>query len=181
MKNKFWILSILFILGTSIFAQEITKEESKFNQLASKTGTIIKFIDYKLSRLEFIGGGSANSTVRKLIINNEPHYFYYISIHSRWGNDVALTYDDFLALSEAMEKLKKDSAQDLALHLYYLENKFITEDGFELGYSIDSDKLTWYLVDNRFTSKNILLLSNLEILENSMKLAEQKFKILLNK
>ena len=53
-----------------------------------------------------------------------------------------------------MNTLKEESVGDRTASSNYIENKFVTEDGFRIGYYVDEGKLRWYLRLEKYGSGN---------------------------
>ena len=60
-------------------------------------------------------------------------------------NTASIEYSDLLEVIKALKTLQSEEPKDVASNPDYLENKFITVDGFEVGYFVDKGKSTWYL------------------------------------
>jgi len=58
----------------------------------------------------------------------------------------------------------------------YLENKFVTEDGFQLGYYVSYRKLKWYLVLEKYGSDNTIFINSVSFIEDSFSKARQKIE-----
>ena len=56
-----------------------------------------------------------------------------------------IEYSDLVEVNKAFEKMFKEVDSDCALNPDYLENKYITEDGFEIGYYIKKGKPNWFI------------------------------------
>jgi hypothetical protein len=177
MKNLIVAFSII-LFTSNLYAQEIknVKEETtKMDAFASKTGTIVKYIDYSLPNLK-ISYGTAETKIRKFIIGTDTKYFYQISNEGKYGTKKAsIAYEDLLEVIKAIEPLKKESVSDLVIKTDYLENKFVTDDGFALGYYVDKGSLTWYVVLQKYGSGNTIFV-DLASIESAFNNAKQKIE-----
>lgn len=182
MKNLFLLLSIV-LLSSNLFAQDakdVKEESTKMDAFASKTGTIIKYIDYSLPDLK-LTYGIAETKIRKFISGPDIEYFYQISNEGKYDTKTAsIAYEDLLEVIKAIEPLKNESVSDLALNPDYLENKFVTDDGFKLGYYVSKGKLAWYLVLERYGSGNTIFVNDLSVIETAFNSAKQKIEELQN-
>jgi len=172
---------LIFILAVTSFSygQEIKKQNTKFEQFSSKTGTTVKFIDYNLPALDLLYGVTAESKIRKLISLNKTEYYYFISYESQYGEkSAAIAYEDLLELIKALHSLKTESSSDLASNPDYLENKFVTTDGFQLGYYVNKGELKWYVVLDKYSSSSTLPLSDVSTIENALNSAKIKIESL---
>lgn len=144
------------------------KSKAKIELFTSKRGSIVKFVDYKLSSVK-----SKYSTpevrVRKYMANNETGYFYQIVKKGSYSSKTAsVEYADLLEALKALELLKTEESADLKLGGDYLENSFITEDGFEIGYYVSEGKSTWYIILDKYGSDNSLYFDSVASIENSL-------------
>lgn len=57
----------------------------------------------------------------------------------------------------------------------YLENKFITEDGFQIGYYVSKGKASWYIKLERYGSSTVFV-KNAEALISAFKNAQSKIE-----
>ncbi len=168
-------ISVIILLTSNIFGQETKKENSKMEEFASKTGVIIKFIDYSLPNLK-INYGIAETKIRKLISGSEVGYFYQISYKGKYDTKTAsIAHEDLLEIIKAIQTLKSNSKIDKTLNPDYLENKFITDDGFQLGYYVQKGKLKWYLVLEKYGSGNTVFINDITVIEDAF--AKAKIKI----
>lgn len=182
MKNLFLLFSIV-LLTSNLFAQDakdVKEESTKMDAFASKTGTIIKYIDYSLPDLK-LSYGIAETKIRKFISGPDIEYFYQISKEGKYDTKIAsIAYQDLLEVIKAIEPLKKESISDKALNPDYLENKFVTDDGFKLGYYVSKGKLAWYLVLERYGSGNTIFVNDVSVIESAFNTAKQKIEELKN-
>ena len=80
-----------------------------------------------------------------------------------------------------MKTLQSEEPKDVASNPDYLENKFITVDGFEVGYFVDKGKSTWYLKLEKYGNDNNTLFikdgsSNIETAFNDAKTKIEELK-----
>ena len=178
MKNLFTIFTILIsLLAFSQDAKtEAGKAKTKMETFSSKTGVITKFTDTNLNNLK-TSYTTAETRVRKVTSGNMSKYFYQIEKPGKYGSTTAsIEYSDLLELIKALNNLKADVANDTASSPDYLENKFITEDGFQLGYFVSKDKATWYIKLDKYSSENTLFIKNLSEIESNLLEAKSKIE-----
>lgn len=168
------------LISVSSFAQDVKKEaqkkETKMDLFSSKTGTIIKFIDTKLSPMK-TSYSNLETRVRKIVGNAEPHYFYQIEKQAQYSNPTAsIEYSDLLEIIKAFNVLKTETEKDVLSNPDYLENKFTTEDGFQLGYYVSNGKLVWYIRLEKYGSDNTVFIKDVQTLEASLLEAKNKIE-----
>jgi hypothetical protein len=157
---------ILFsVITNSAFSQDVKKEvqkvETKMDVFASKTGTIIKFIDTKLPELKLSYGSVAETRIRKILNGSEVRYFYQIENQGKYGSSTAsIDFSDLIEVIKAIKSLKSEVENDLSLNPDYLENKFTTVDGFQVGYYVSKGKANWYLRLEKYGSDSIIFVKD---------------------
>ena len=176
-KNLFLILS-LTMLSIFSYAQDVKKEaeivKTKMDVFASKTGSITKFIDTKLPNLK-TSFGSVETRIRKITNGTTTGYFYQISKEGKYSNSVAsIEYSDLIEVLKALKVLKNDVDNDIALNPNYMENKFVTVDGFQVGYYVSGGKASWYIKLEKFESDNTIFINNGETIETAFSEAKSK-------
>lgn len=182
MKKYITILAIL--ITTFSFSQKVKKEaekqETKMERFASQTGVITKFTDYNLSDLKS-SYTVAKTRIRKLNSGDNINYFYQISKPGKYGESTAsIEYADLLEVIKAFNSLKSEVDNDVNLNPDYLENKFITVDGFKLGYFVNKGKATWYIKLEKYGSDKTLYIKDLEKIDINFNEAKNKIEALQN-
>ena len=177
--TKFIVLILLF--SHLVVAQDRKKEikpaETKMEIFASKTGTITKFIDFKMPSLKLFLGEVAETRVRKVIVGNELKYFYLIEKESKSAHTTAsIEYSDLLEVIKALATLKSEAPVDQSSKPDYLENKFVTSDGFQLGYYVTEGKGKWYIKFDRYGSDNTVFINDVQTIETSLNAARNKIE-----
>lgn len=177
---KKFIIFIIFLPAINIFSQEIRKDlensKTKMESFSSQSGVITKFTDTNLSKLR-TSYTSAETRIRKVSSGDTELYFYQIEKANEYENVTAsIEYSDLLEIIKALEQLKLEVDKDVKSNPDYMENKFITEDGFQLGYYISKGKNTWYLKLDKYGSDNTLFIKNLEKIEQNFLDAKNKIE-----
>jgi len=178
--KKIILFSLFVFNGLNSFSQTDgkkpdTESKTKTEIFTSKTGSISKFVDYNLTSIKSSYDVS-NVRIRKITVGTESLFCYQIIKEGKYSNNTAsITYPDLLEITKAFAKLKSSLESDIATNPDYLENKFISEDGFQLGYYVKGSKSTWYVKLDRYGSDNTIYLNTPEIIETSLN--EGKAKI----
>ena len=179
MKKLLFVTGII-LLTTFVYGQDAKEANTKMDAFASKTGVIIKYVDYALPNLS-LTYGAAETKVRKLISGGDMAYFYQISYKGKYDTKTAsIAYEDLLEVIKAFQTLNTESASDKSSNPDYLENKFVTDDGFQLGYYVSNGKLKWYLVLEKYGSGNTIFINDVSIIESAFNEAKTKIESLKN-
>ena len=168
----------LLHLTISALSQDTKKEaetlKTKMDVFSSKTGTITKFIDTKLPKLKS-SFEAAETRIRKISNGTNSAFFYQIIKAGKYSNSTAsIEYSDLIEVLKALKVLKSDVEKDITLKPDYLENKFITVDGFEVGYYVSNNKISWYLKLEKYGSDNTLFIDNGDTIETTFIEAKNK-------
>jgi len=178
MITKSRILITLLLSSASVFAQDVKKEvesvKTKMDIFSSKAGTITKFVDTKLPTLKTLYGGM-DTKIRKIVNGTSSGYFYQITKEGKYSNSTAsIEYNDLIELIKALKALQPEVEKDIVANPDYLENKFITVDGFQVGYYVSGGKASWYVKLEKFGSDNTLFIDNGNIIETAFVDAKNK-------
>ena len=171
------VLSIVSLTNAQDLKKEVKTVETKMEAFASKTGTITKFVDTKLPNLKLYLGSIAVTRIRKLTSGNDIRYFYQIEKEGKYSSNTAsIEHSDLLEVIKALGTLKTDVEKDLLANPDYLENKFVTVDGFQLGYYISDGKSKWYLKLEKFGSDNTIFINDYQTIEIAFLEAKAKIE-----
>lgn len=178
------ILSIFLlsaIISATANAQDVKQAASKMDAFASKTGVIVKFIDYSLPNMSLTYGTAAEAKVRKIISGNDVGFFYQVSAKGQYGEKTgSIAFTDLIDVIKALETLKAEAVRDMTTDGEYLEHKFVTSDGFQLGYYVSKGKAKWYMVLEKYGSDNTIFLNDVSTIESSLLAAKKKIEELQN-
>lgn len=109
----------------------------------------------------------------------ENIYFYRIEQQPAESRDAMIEYSDLVEVNKAIEKMVKEVASDIQGNYEYLENRFMTEDGFLIGYRISKRKVSWFLKFGWYDSVTVVV-KNDEALASAFRSAQQKIEELKN-
>lgn len=177
--KKIIFISTLTIMSIATYGQDVKKEaeiiKTKMDVFASKTGTITKFVDTKLPNLNTMYG-FAETRIRKVSNGTISAYFYQIEKKGKYNNSTAsIEYNDLVEVLKALKVLKAEVINDISANPDYMENKFVTVDGFQVGYFVSGGKSSWYLKLEKYGTENTLFIDNGDIIETVF--AEAKYKL----
>ena len=181
MFRKLILIVVLFFYSIMCISQDVKKEaqkvETKMEAFASKTGIVIKFVDYNLPNLKLSYGSVAESRIRKIISGNESKYFYQIENQGKYSSYTAsIEYSDLVEVIKAIKSLSSEVEKDISLNPDYLENKFTTSDGFQVGYYISKGKASWYLRLEKYGSDNTVFVKDGNDIEPAFSAAKTKIE-----
>jgi hypothetical protein len=180
MKKQILFFVMIATFVATNFAQDVKDESSKMDLFSSKTGVIIKFTDYKLPKL-FLTQGMADTKIRKIESSDEVEYFFQISKKIQSDTKTAaIASEDLVDLINALETLKVSATNDMSTS-EYIENKFITDDGFMLGYFISAGEVKWFLTLEKYGSVSTIFINNVSTIEKSFNGAKLKMDELMSK
>lgn len=180
-KMKNYITIMLFLVTSIVFSQdtnkEAEKEKTKIDAFYSKTGNIIKFIDYKVIGIKSLYDGLTETRVRKIKSGTLVSYFFQIEKRGKYNSSVAsIEYSDLLEVIKALTSLKSEIEKDIDSNPEYLENKFTTVDGFKVGYFVNKGKVTWFMKLEKYGSDNTIYVENIEPIEKTFEEAKSKIE-----
>lgn len=172
---------ILLMIGFTTSAQEEKKEhkavETKMDAFVSKAGTITKFQDFNLKPIKLLYGDMVETRIRKINSGQLKGYFFQIEKAGKYSSSTAsVEYADLVEIIKAFGSLKADVESDLALNPDYLENKFITVDGFQVGYLLQKGKVIWYLKLEKYGSDSTAFIADANDLEIAFNDAKTKIE-----
>lgn len=184
------LLLLLLLMPMVSFAQEEDEKrpQTKFEEFVSKTGYIVKFIDIATESIsQVLGDGfPIETTVRTVIRGNEKSYFFRLEVPATTtssSRSELIEYSDLIEINKALDVLFNEVENDKSLVPDYLENRFVSDDGFRIGYYVmDSFKTkkphaTWFM---RIENKTVRI-KNIESAIATFKTAQAKIEELLSK
>ena len=86
-----------------------------------------------------------------------------------------IEYSDLVEINKALIKLGSEVNIDVASEPDYLENKFKTVDGFEVGYYISEGQAHWFLKLERYSSSTVFV-RNQSVIVEAFKNAQAKIE-----
>ena len=75
---------------------------------------------------------------------------------------------------KGVKVLKGEVTSDIAANSDYMENKFVTVDGFQVGYYVSKWKASWYIKLEKYGSDNTLFIDNGDTIETAFTDAKSK-------
>lgn len=167
MKKMLLIFLALTLSCLAIHAQQdknTEKQITKFEELSSKTGVIVKYTDVTLPKP--VRYSTIETCIRTIMRGSENAYFYMLEKPTLGAPHVAMIeYSDLVEINKAVSRLVADVDADVAANPDYLVNKFVTSDGFEVGYYVSKQNAHWYLKLERDPSSTVSLKSQQDVVD----------------
>lgn len=175
------LIIILSITSTYIYCQDKSETfKTKTDIFLSKTGSIIRYVDYSTESLQ-TKYNNCETRVRKLSNSSSTTlYVYQIVSESKYGPKIAsIEYSDLIEIIKALEILKSNATKDLSSP-NYIENKFITNDGFQIGYYVKNSEVNWFIKLEKYGTDNTIFLNDINAIEKSFMIAKNKIALLIS-
>jgi hypothetical protein len=175
--KKLLVVTGLVLSSIMLYGQEKTETfKTKTDTFLSKTGSIIKYVDYAQPFIKS-SYSSCETRVRKITNGtNIPLYVYQIVKEGEYGNSTAsIEYNDLLEILKALRTLKGEVIVDEQMP-NYIENKFVSTDGFQLGYYTDKGKSVWYIKLEKYGNDNTIFIDNVDLIVLALNGAKTKIE-----
>lgn len=160
------IIFTLFFLCSiiSVFAQDAKHEieNTKYDSFVSKTGMIHKYVDVNTSKIETQYSGYLKPNIRTIINDSGNYYFYKIEFQdpsTKVRYKALIEFSDVKEIIRALERLMSDFLEDQQYQPDYMENKFVSVDGFIIGYYINGKSSQWFMQLNQSSSSTVFVRS----------------------
>ncbi len=135
--------------------QKINDGKTKLEAFVSKKGRMIKALDYNLPKVSSLYC-DCKTRVRLLEAEGAKRYFFQIMKPGKYSTTVeSIADEDVLEVIKAIEVLKASIPSDLKSDADYMENSFITDDDFKVGYYISKGEAQWYVVLSGIKSETL--------------------------
>lgn len=161
------VLFISLVLTLGIMAQSETtnqensdisvKKDTKYEKFFSNYGSFLRFAEYKLPKFDFQKDWINETSIREFIDVNTGKKSYFLRIRSGYPRQTeSIAYEDLIKVIDAIKQLKAKFADDSQIG-NYMEFRFTTEDGMQIGYYYSDNKPTWFMSvkgDTRYFKKD---------------------------
>ena len=172
-KLCFLLFVLIPIVGIS--QNENNKVANKY--LSSKGNTFVKFYDVTTLGVPTAFGGWVKTHIRVFQENPNSTYSYIIEDKS---SSILIEYQDLVKINQALVRLQSEVDADIQAGRDYLENKYVSDNGFQIGYCVKNGEVSWFMQLNRNTS-SFILLKEPELFIPSFKAAQQEIEELNSK
>jgi|SaaInlStandDraft_3_1057020.scaffolds.fasta_scaffold07685_1 hypothetical protein len=171
---KYSLITLVLCFTSIIVGQEV-KELSKMDKFVSNVGEIVRFEDYNLPDIVAYNEKVTNK-IRVIVTGKEKGYFFLIQKKDKYDTKTAaIAEDDLSDVISALDNLIENSNNEKG-GPDYLENKFKTEDGFQIGYA-KGTSITWFITLEKY-GKSTILFDGFEGLKSGLASAQEKIKLL---
>ena len=164
---------IFLITCLSIVFPQDEKSITKMDKFVSNTGQIMTLENFKLPALKS-KYSNLEVKVRRATSQDEISFFLMITKPDKYsGKTGSIAEEDLEEIINALNVLIEKS-KTVKKVSDYLETKFTTDDGFEVGYYIDK-KPVWFIKLERYGSSTVFF-DNYNQIKTTMSLALAKIK-----
>lgn len=144
MKKLLFFCSALLLLNIAN-AQDKKYEISKADAFTMQRDENIRINSYFLNNLKGKGFNEFEAEVRQINSSKETKYFLQLARLGDFPFTCTIEYADLIKLNTALNSFIDNAKKDKALNRDYIENKIISSEGLELGYSIDDKGVAWFI------------------------------------
>lgn len=144
----------------------IQKKESKISKFVGRKGELVKFTDFEISPIQS-NTVILDMKIREINSAGGKGIFCQIIKHDEYSPKVAsIEENDLKEVLKAIESLERSADIDVNTKGNYLENKYVTEDGFKVGYYVSDREVNWFIIfddygdDTEFFGGSILPLKD---------------------
>jgi len=185
---------ILFLLPLVLLSQE--KSLSKMDKFLEGSGKIYRLENYPISALMSAQNETIKAVLRKVSNGLESQYFLILS-HETGGKysktkSASIAEEDLRGIVRAIPSLKAQAQKEEG-YTYSVENKYISDGGFKLGYIAQKEEkwvepnyvegdpfLVWFITLEKYGESGFFFLDELQF-EATFKEAQSKIKELKGK
>lgn len=178
MKKMVMCLSVLLVMAAGAFCQNQDKKETSYDLFISQSGKIISFLDYNLPNIKGLYSAYENK-IRLLKAGDKTNYYFQVTVKGKYSDVTGSVEDkDLVEMAKALDSLLIMYEKDKQTQADYMENKYVTNDGFEIGYYISGKDSSWYLGLNKYKSDSTAFVKDGNTIKNAIKLAQDKINSL---
>jgi hypothetical protein len=145
---KKWILPMLIFiqLSTIVVAQNINKVATKSDDNNLVKGEFVKRIDYKLPTFRPTTFSEKRARIRHLSTSDKSEYYLQISQEYSYEQGFSsISLEEVNELLQVVLILEKEVVRDMLLYPESLDNTYSSVEGFAIGYSIENEKVEWFI------------------------------------
>ena len=168
----------LFLFTNNLYAQ-VKDELSRIDRILSETGKIIRYNDYYLPGIKgTYGMGKLEMKVR--VVNtgsSQNNNFVVLSRETKYSKAIgSISEDELIEILDALATLSEIVVTETNT-ANYTENKYISKDGFQIGYYLNKKgKAQWFVTLEKYASGKTFFLKNSEDIKEGFLAAQNKLK-----
>ena len=119
-------------------------QTSEFNDMKTTEGLIIKYTDTRMEPILLEREGLLVTMVR-YSYNLNQYQCCIRQRYDRYTHTEIINYKTLVELNKALDRMIVEANSDIATNANFIRNKYRTEDGFIVGYDIESGVCRWYI------------------------------------
>lgn len=185
--KKLFVFTLMLFASRLLMAQipyvKVEDHLTKYEQLTQQTGVQCKISDYDISVLFAQLFHNMETSVRSVEVDGTVNYFYRMyrkEVKEQPAIEALVAYDDFVVIDKVLESMIEEERKDRNARKDYYETFYRTDDGFQIGYSINNRQTNWYIVQDRYTENKVFFDSGTK-LKDHFKKALAKFEEVMKK
>lgn len=182
MKKLIFLMVMLLPLSSFAQSNDTAKQLTKYEEISSKTGSIVKLYDVKTESIpqSFMGMSLPSLQTKIRIIKGKGFNSYFYRLEdfdpsTKISHIAMIEYSDLVEINKALTILASEAETDKAENPDYMENKYITVDGVEVGYYIKNGEFGWVMKLDRY-SKSTVYINSTDVILTAFKNAQTKIE-----
>ncbi len=148
---------------------------TKLENLISAKGKLVRTVSHDL---EATHSETNVLSAQVMVVDTGDSVAYFLLLAKEREDDevvAAIAEADIKALSKAIISLKAASLVDVYLNADHVQNIFVTDDNFTIGYFVLDSSLTWFIALDEY-SDELEYFDDVSVIENLLTSAEDKIK-----
>lgn len=148
---------------------------TKLETLISAKGKLVRTVSHDL---EATHSETNVLSTQVMVVDTGDSVDYFLLLAKEREDDevvAAIAEADIKALSQAITSLKEASLVDVYLSADHVQNIFVTDDNFTIGYFVLDSTLTWFIALDEY-SDELEYFDDVSVIENLLTSAQEKIK-----
>ncbi len=148
---------------------------TKLETLISAKGKLVRTVSHDLPAAH--SETNVLSAQVMVVDTGDATKYFLLWAKEREDDEVvaAIAEADIKAVSKAIISLKKASQVDIYLNADHIQNIFVTDDNFTIGYFVLDNILTWFIALDEY-SDELEYFDDVSLIENLLTSAQDKIK-----
>ena len=146
---------------------------TKLETLISAKGKLVRTVSHDLQATH--SETNVLSTQVMVVDTGDSIDYFLLLAKEREDDEVvaAIAEADIKALAKAITSLKEASLVDVYLNADHVQNIFVTDDNFTIGYFVLDSSLTWFIALDEY-SDELEYFDDVSVIENLLTSAQDK-------